>query len=67
MYCCDSETTLEILLVDLLEGLIDAHELPVAQVCHHGETDLATECEKEWNLIHKTNVSRQEHLLVELQ
>ena len=56
----------EVKLVYLDGCKVNRLDLPVAQVLHCGETNVAAQGDKEWDLIHEEDISRQVHLMVEL-
>ena len=63
----DTEATLEMVGVDLLESLENLWNSPVRQMIDRREACLPTQRQKEWNLVDKKDVSSQEHFPVKVQ
>ena len=44
-----------------MESFEDCLDFLVTQVSHSGENNVATECDKKWDLVHKKDVDRHRH------
>jgi hypothetical protein len=63
----DMKSSLEIILIHLLECLENVRNIPVREMIDSRETDLVTKCQEKWNLVHEEDVSCHKNFFVELQ
>jgi hypothetical protein len=61
---CDAKTTVEVILVYLLECFKNLGDGPVCEMIDGGETNLSTQHRKKRNFVHKEYIKCQYNLLV---
>ena len=60
------ESLMEIVHVDLLESIEYNFNLPIGQVFSCGEVNDMTQCQEEWNFVHKEQIHCQKHYAIRL-